>query len=99
MKDTIVTINGKDADLSKSLPLTIGAMKKLKREFGIDMANMRDGNLDIEEMANVLFYVASKANPEISIEDIDDISTNALADIMSVFNRVQSSETDKDFLK
>ncbi len=98
--DAIVKINGKESDLSKALPLTIGNMKKLKREYSIDLVKQGSDGLNIEDIATLLFFICSKANPDITIEDVDELPTTQLASIMEVFNRLQAAETaDKDFLK
>ena len=94
--NTVVRINGKEADLRKSLPLTIGDMKKLKKEHGVNLAKLGGDGVDIDDMSNLLYYIAHKANGDITIDDIDLVASSSLGKIMSVFQELQK-EVDVPF--
>ena len=64
-------IGDKDVDLSKAMPLTIGDMKALKK-VGLDLASMRPGtDLDGDQVLAMIEHVVRKANPAVTIEDLD----------------------------
>jgi hypothetical protein len=87
--DTVFSISGKEIDLAKSLPLTIGDMKKLKKEQGINLAKMSDGGIDIDDMSGLLYYICNKANKEVTVDDIDGIPSSWLARVMEIFQTLQ----------
>jgi len=84
-KAKVFNINGKDARITK--PLTIGDMKKLKRDKDIDVSSM--ANMDVLTMAGLVQYILQKANPEITEEDVDSIPTQVLGEIMGEFQIAQ----------
>lgn len=89
-EETTIVVNGKNVDLSKSLPLTIGAMKRLKKAHGLDLANSQD-NLDIDKMSKLIFFICNNSEATITEEDIDEISSIQLPKIMDVFRKLQGT--------
>jgi hypothetical protein len=64
-------VNGKEADVSKAFPLTIGDLKKLKAA-GCDILRWRAGTEPpSEDVLTMVQYIIQKANPEITESDID----------------------------
>ena len=74
-------IGDKDVDLSKAMPLTIGDMKALKKA-GLDLARMRPGtDLDSDQVLAMIEHVVMKANPAVTVADLDATPITALATI------------------
>ena len=67
----IVEVNGKKADLSTILPLRIRDWKNLKRK-GVTIQNLQTA--DIDDIATIVYYVLSRANPDITQDDVDGLS-------------------------
>jgi hypothetical protein len=90
----IVRINGKNADLRKAMPLTIGDWKKLEAE-GITAEQLKD-NPSITKTATFLTYILHKANPEIFEADVDTVSLKD-PQIQNVFAALAVKEVDIPF--
>lgn len=94
---SVMSINGKEVDFKKAWPFTIGDMKKLKKEYGVNLSKIgADGGIDIEDMHSLILYSAKKSNPEITAEDVDEIPSTRLGKIMEVF-QVAQKELDPPF--
>lgn len=74
-----VTLGEKEYDLSSALPLTLGDLKKLKRDHNVSLLDL--GSLDPVTIVAVLLVIAQKVDQAITEEMIDKIPMNRLADI------------------
>lgn len=69
-------VNGKDVDLAKALPLTIGDLKVLKKN-GCDL--IRKGTaLELEDLSTLFLHICRKSDPEITEQDIDTVPLTML---------------------
>jgi len=89
------TCNGKEVPLSKSLPLKLRDWKRLEQQ-GLSPKQLELGR--IEDIAKMLLYVLSKGNPEVTMDDIDELSLND----QSTINLIQAiggkgEELDRPF--
>ena len=63
-------INGKPV----TLKLDFGGVKMLKREYGVDILQMREDEMaDIDVFTAILYVLAVRGGSEITMEDIDAI--------------------------
>lgn len=69
---TVFQVNGKEADVKGVVPLKIGDWKKLKKEHGLTKERLEKGDLD--DISTLLLYTLSKANPSITMADVDELS-------------------------
>jgi len=94
---TSMSINGKEVDFRKAWPFTIGDMKKLKKDYGVNLSKIgQDGGIDIEDMHSLILYSTKKSNPEITGDDVDEVPSTQLGKIMEVF-QVAQKELDPPF--
>lgn len=95
----IVEINGKKVDLSNAIPIKVGDMRKLA-SLGVDLTEFKkaaeeESLPDMNQTANLLFHFAQKCNPEITLEDIDELEITDMADVINkIFD--ESKEADPD---
>ncbi len=66
-----ITVNSKDVEVEKALPLQLGDLRRLKREFdfilGVD-------NNNVEKQFGFYLVILQKANPDITPEDVDALT-------------------------
>lgn len=86
-----VTLGEKEYDLSSALPLTLGDLKKLKRDHNVSLLDLR--SLDPVTIVAVLLVIAQKVDSAITEEMIDKIPMNRLTDIAKFLGG--SSEPDR----
>lgn len=75
-------INGKQVDLAKALPVTIGDLRELKKT-GIEINNaevMRDP----DNLAAFLLHMTRKVDESVTEEDINSISIDRLTEMVNV---------------
>ncbi len=75
-----ITLNGKEIDVSKALPLQLRDLRRLKKEFSIEFGSSGFGD-DIEKQAGFYLVVLQKANPDITAEDVDALTINQMGDL------------------
>lgn len=65
-----INIGGREVDLAKAFPLTIGDLKGMERD-----GYMTGGEtvLGITETAGIVFHLARKADAEVTMEQVDKI--------------------------
>lgn len=83
----IVTVNGKQCDLSNAFPIKIGVYKKLLRK-GIDPSKE---NLTPLESMEFMQCVISSVNHDISESDFDELSSVEFAEISKTINTLAIS--------
>ena len=92
---TSFEINGKKVDLLKALPMTLKDWRVLK-ERGVS----GDKLAEMEGIETYARYLITKANPEISDDDIDLLTQTELTQILNCVNQITSSGAiDRSFLK
>lgn len=75
-----LNVNGKKVDLSKSLPLRVKHWLELK-DRGLDVAKFDSETLGLVEIVALVHYILERANPEVKIEDVHEMSLEELTDI------------------
>lgn len=87
------TLNGKDVDIRKSVPLDIGDLKALKKA-GCDLIKLGD-KLELEHLAALALHICHKANPEVTEADVDTLPLPWLQRIAKAAG--QANEADLPF--
>ncbi len=79
----LLTVNGKQVDLSRILPLTVGDWRRIKGAVGIDLLKLRGAEVQIEldQIVNLAVLVLKKGNPAIVLEDVDTLTPAQLAQL------------------
>lgn len=77
-RKTIIKVAGKEVDLSKAAPLTLGDMRELHRR-GVTQKKLAELANDMDwETGFQLFYVLShKVDPSITEKDVEGIALDA----------------------
>lgn len=73
-----ITLNGKEIDLDKALPLQLRDLRRLKKEFDLAPG---EGSGDIEKQAGFFLVILQKANKDITAEDVDDLTLVQMGDL------------------
>ena len=68
-----ITLNGKEIDLDKALPLQLRDLRRLKREFGVEFVEGISG--DVEKQVGFFTVVLQKADPSVTSDDVDALTT------------------------
>lgn len=87
-KPPIVPINGKEADLRKALPLTLGDAEDLKRQ-GVKLLSAVS---DAEIAYPLARYIIKKANSEITDDEIGALPLNWITRIIEIFGELQGGQ-------
>ena len=88
----MIKVNGKDVDLGKALPLTIGDIKQLKKT-GVDVTRIKPGEtMDIDQVLALVEHVIRKADATITQEDIDSTPINELVQWSGEIQRIMPGE-------
>jgi hypothetical protein len=77
----IMTINGKEADLSQVLPLKLRDWREIKKRCGYDAVNTQ---VQIEHLIGIATYTFQKANPAITEDEVLDMDLKDLNKISSM---------------
>ena len=75
-----LTLNGKEVDLAKSWPLTIGDMKAFKK-MGLITKKGDIDTADIEDFEKMIGYLCHKVNPKIEGKDVEQITVIEMSKI------------------
>ncbi len=72
-------INGKEVDFRKSMPMTLGDLRKLAAK-NVDVnalsAQLEDPDTplpNVQMLCDMLLHFAQKSNPAITMEDLDEV--------------------------
>lgn len=84
-----ITLNGKTVDVSKALPLQLGDLRRLKRDFDIDLSVGVSG--DPDKKHGFYSVILQKANKDITAEDVDTLTLPQMTELANEVNR--ASET------
>ena len=67
-----------------TLKLDFGGVKMLKREYGVDILQLREDEMaDIEVFTAILYVLAVRGGSEITMEDIDAVDIRDMGDFMA----------------
>ncbi len=80
-----ITLAGKDVEIEKALPLQLKDLRRLKREFGVELGVTGIGG-DVENQFGFLTVLLQKANPEITAEDVDSLTLQQMNDLSRAAN-------------
>ena len=102
------TIADKEVDLRKAMPLTLGDMKALRRA-GVDLTKMRaevvdrkgkvivpGTELDGEQVQTMIEHVVRKANPAVTVEELDATPITFLPTISAEIQELMKVGGDND---
>ena len=87
----LLTVNGKEVNLSESGPLTLGDFRKLKKDYGVEQKDLANG--DIEVTFRFTLYVLKKIRPDITEADVDSLTMGNLENIMTTLTK-KATDTD-----
>jgi hypothetical protein len=90
MKEMIVNLGGRDIDLSKAVPLTLGDWRKLEAS-GIQPTSL--GNGKITEMITFVHYVLNKADNTVTVAEVESMEINDKR-IMTVVQAINRGEEE-----
>jgi hypothetical protein len=76
-----ITVNGKEADLSKALPLNLRDWREIKKRSGYDV--MRT-TVELEHLIAIATHAFQKANPEITEDEVLDLDLKDLNKISAM---------------
>lgn len=88
----IIVINNKSVDIDLALPLTMGDFRNLQRN-GVDVTNIKPSDFDTQ--CKYVFFILTKANKEITMEDIDTIEPMAFASLVTRINKNINKEVPR----
>ena len=80
-----ITLGEKEYDLEKSLPITLGDIKKLKAVHGVRLADL--SSMDADIVSKVLLLMCQKVNADITENMVDDIPLVLLGEIAEFLSR------------
>ncbi len=66
-------------DLSGALPLTLGDLRRLKKEQGVTLENL--ASMDVDVVAKVMLHVFRKVDAAVTEDQIDSLPVTRLSDI------------------
>jgi hypothetical protein len=96
---TTVTLNGRTIDLTKAFPLTVGDWKRLKK-VGVTPSTLQQQakEQDFEVIAAYLHYAVQKADPTVTMDEIDGLSMKDFAALSAVIGPLAGGEeVDRPF--
>lgn len=87
-KPPIVPVNGKEADLRKALPLTLGDAESLKKQ-GVSLLISGDNPEIAYPLAR---YILKKANADITDDEIGLLPLRWITRIIEIFGELQGGQ-------
>ncbi len=75
-----IVLGDKTYDLEKSLPVTLGDIRRLKKDHGVVLADLASMDLDI--VAKVLLMLCQKVDPAITEALIDGVPLMLMGEVM-----------------
>lgn len=64
-----IKLGEQECDLSEALPITLGDIRRLKKEYKVKLEDL--ASMDVDVVACVLLMLARKVHPEVTEEMID----------------------------
>lgn len=81
-----IKLGEKEYDLAQALPLTLGDLRKLKKEYNTTLSDLQ--TMDVEVIIKVLLLIFRKLDPEVSEEALDAVPISLLGDIARFLGEV-----------
>jgi hypothetical protein len=98
MATAIVKLNGREIDVAKAVPLTMGDWRALRKLGVTPQALARLGeDVDVEVLAAYAFYVLHKADPAVTSEEVDGLTFEQLSPIMQIIGAAGRTDGDRPF--
>jgi hypothetical protein len=98
MATAVVQVNGREIDVARVLPLTMGDWRALRKLGVTPQALTRLGeDVDVEVLAAYAFYILHKADPSVTSEEVDGLTFEQLTPIMQVINAASRQDGDRPF--
>ena len=85
----IYEINGKQADLTKALPLKLGDFEDLEGK-GITQKDL--SSLTFKQMRILVEHILQKANPTITTEDVRGMTLESMMGMQKLVNGINDNE-------
>ena len=80
-----ITLGEKEYDLEKSLPVTLGDIRKLKNAHGIKLSDL--ASMDADVVAKVLLMLCQKVDAAITEEMIDGLPLTDIDKVAAFLSR------------
>ena len=80
-----ITLGEKEYDLEKSLPITLGDIRRLKSVHGIRLEDL--ASMDADIVAKVLLMLCQKVDPAITEEMVDGVPLERIGDVANFLSR------------
>lgn len=74
-----IHLGEKEYDLAQALPLTLGDLRRLKKEQGVELKDL--ANMDVEVVVKVMLHIAHKLDTAVTEAQIDELPVTALRDV------------------
>jgi hypothetical protein len=98
MASVVVELNGRTIDVARTLPLTMGDWRALRKLGVTPHALTRLGeDLDVEVLAAYAFYVLHKADPSVTSEEVDGLTFDQLGPILLAVGAASQQDGDRPF--
>lgn len=80
-----IQLGEKEYDLEKSLPVTLGDIRRLKREHNVKISDL--ASMDADVVAKVLLMLCQKVDPEITEALIDGVPLSEIDQVARFLSR------------
>lgn len=87
-----IKLGEKEVDLKAALPITLGDVRRLKKDFGVKLADL--SNMDADIIAKIVLMLSQKVNVTITEAEVDTIPLVQLGDI-AIFLQTDAVEADR----
>ena len=66
-------------DLTQALPLTLGDLRRLKKEQGVEIKDL--AAMDVGVVVKLMLHIFHKLDPAVTEEQVDNLPITVLADV------------------
>lgn len=74
-----IHLGEKEYDLAQALPLTLGDLRRLKKEQGVELKDL--ASMDVEVVVKVMLLITHKLDPIVTEAQIDALPITVLRDV------------------
>ena len=85
-----IELNGRKIDVSKAVPLLVADWKTLGRQ-GITPERLANASADVEAAAAYVAYLLSKADPSVTLADVDRLTFMQLIGVMQAISAAEKA--------
>lgn len=75
-----ITLGEKEYDLGKALPVTLGDIRRLKKDHGVALTDL--ASMDLDVVAKVLLMLCQKIDPAITEALVDGVPLMLMGEVM-----------------